>query len=168
MVAVDFIQQFQVHTWHWCCLVVQTLQAYTARSNSPVQFASIFHKRDLTCQQFLKWSFIGHGWWQCKVSPRFCVYCLWRYDVNTHNLQPVSLWMKETPKSQCSPHDIVTEGCFECFLHLCLIFLSLKHHVLQVHCSFKSATVKLCMKICWLEKECRGLWFQNSLDWLGR
>jgi hypothetical protein len=29
--------------------------------------------------------------------------------------------MKETPKSQCSPHDIVTVGCFECFLHLCLI-----------------------------------------------
>jgi hypothetical protein len=143
MVVADFIQQFQVHTCHWCCWVVQTLQTYTARSNSAIEFASIFCMRDLTCQQLLKWSFIGHCWWHCKVSPCFCVYCLWRDDVNTHNLQPVSWWMKETPKSHCSPHDIVTEGCSESFLHLCLIFLRVKHHILQMHCSFKSTILKL-------------------------
>jgi hypothetical protein len=88
--------------------------------------------------------------------------------VNIHNLQPFSLWIKETPKSHCSPHDIVTEGCFVCFLHLCLVLLSLKHHTLQMHCSFKSTTVKLHMKMYWLEKKCWGLWLKNSLDWLGR
>jgi hypothetical protein len=84
--------------------------------------------------------------------------------MNTHNLQPISLWMRE---SQCSPHDIVTEGCFECLLHLCLISLSMKHYVLQMPCSFRSAIVKVCMKINWLEKEFWGLWLQNSLDCLG-
>jgi len=113
-VVADFIQQFQVHTCHWCCWVVQTLQKCTARSNSAVEFASIFHMKDLPAvsEMVLHWSLFMtlqsfsmflcvlpvEGWCEHTTFSQFL--CEWR-KLQKVSVLPVTLWLKSVLSVSC-------------------------------------------------------------------
>ena len=55
-------------------------------SHYPLEFTGILHIRGLTCWWLLKWEFVNLHWQFCELPSHFCLWNLWRDNLNDHNL----------------------------------------------------------------------------------
>jgi len=123
-------------------LLVGDQLKHKLRGDPPyLQFADTFHTRGLTRQQSLKWYFVSvHGFANCNTTVSSVRDLEGQNDSSSIQPQfPPGSTEEALLKHMCSPHCIVTELCFECFMSFWYKFSprsmeSLRH----VRCHFVS------------------------------
>jgi hypothetical protein len=95
LVISDFMQQLSPINVYCCCCFfcssvsteAQTLWTHALCSSSSLGFTAMFHLRDLTCQQSMRWDYVILHLYFCRLSQWFPLCRLWRDDLCSHSLQ---------------------------------------------------------------------------------